>query len=280
MREEVRRSGTSRSSATSRRTSAHDVLAGKLTGRPARRSRPASSVAQGPVGDGTSRWSSRQAARLHAGEHRQVPLLGRTRTRVEGTSGLHPPQRSEPSRDSSSEAQTYATTRSPHGFSIGSARREVADSIRQRLCGRRVRGAIGRWLTRSRADLMLYVKGCHPPFCSPSLVHTEVEKARSALGLESLPVFILHRDDATVSVSALRRGLADRGRARHGFKPSESPTGRFERFRALQAELGADASARYGLQQPILTCRDGHADLARVPLDDDGGDRLAVHATG
>ena len=73
--------------------------------------------------------------------------------------------------------------------------------------------AIGRWLTRSRADLMLYVKGCHPPFCSPSLVRAEVDKARSALGLETLPVFILHRDDATVSVSAFAGGPADGGRA-------------------------------------------------------------------
>ena len=101
--------------------------------------------------------------------------------------------------------------------------------------------AIGRWLTRSRVDLMLYVKGCHPPFCSPPLVHAEVDKARSALGLDTLPVFILHRDDATVSVSAFAEALLteiEEGRIQ-AFGVSNWT---LERFRALQGELGPDAS--------------------------------------
>ena len=45
--------------------------------------------------------------------------------------------------------------------------------------GEASRGA-RRWLAQSarRDDVVLYVKGCHPPFCSPSLVKVEVERAR------------------------------------------------------------------------------------------------------
>jgi aryl-alcohol dehydrogenase-like predicted oxidoreductase len=101
--------------------------------------------------------------------------------------------------------------------------------------------AIGRWLTRSGADLMPYVKGCHPPFCSPSLVYAEVERARSALGVDALPVFILHRDDPTVSVSAFAEALlTEVGQGRiQAFGVSNWTLGR---FRALHTELGSDAS--------------------------------------
>ena len=101
--------------------------------------------------------------------------------------------------------------------------------------------AIGRWLTRSRAEFMLYVKGCHPPFCSPPLVRAEVDKARSVLGLDTLPVFILHRDDPTVSVAAFAEALlaeTEQGRIQ-AFGVSNWTIGR---FRALQAELGPGTS--------------------------------------
>jgi len=101
--------------------------------------------------------------------------------------------------------------------------------------------AIGRWLKKGGGELMLYIKGCHPPFCSPTLVQEEVDKARSALGVETLPTFILHRDDVNISVSAFAEALlneVDCGRIQ-AFGVSNWT---FERFRELQAALGADAS--------------------------------------
>jgi aryl-alcohol dehydrogenase-like predicted oxidoreductase len=55
--------------------------------------------------------------------------------------------------------------------------------------------AVGRWLRSSGAEMTLYAKGCHPPYCSPALVGDEVDKARSDVGVERLDVFMLHRDD-------------------------------------------------------------------------------------
>src|SRR5204863_6807944 len=55
--------------------------------------------------------------------------------------------------------------------------------------------AVGRWLRSSGAEMTLYAKGCHPPYCSPALVGNEVDKTRSDVGVERLDVFMLHRDD-------------------------------------------------------------------------------------
>jgi len=102
--------------------------------------------------------------------------------------------------------------------------------------------AIGSWLRQAESDLMLYIKGCHPPFCSPELIQDEVDRARSALGLETLPTFILHRDDTTTSVDQFGEALlneVDRGRIQ-AFGVSNWS---FERFRDLQAALGAKASS-------------------------------------
>jgi aryl-alcohol dehydrogenase-like predicted oxidoreductase len=76
---------------------------------------------------------------------------------------------------------------------------------------------VGRWLER-RADtwpsVTLYVKGCHPPYCSPELVRREVDEARSLLGLDRLDHFILHRDDPGVEAGRWAAALSaevDRG---------------------------------------------------------------------
>src|SRR5262249_43574413 len=73
------------------------------------------------------------------------------------------------------------------------------------------------------------------------LIQEEVDRARSALGLESLPTFILHRDDTTTSVSAFAEALVnevERGRIQ-AFGVSNWT---FERFRELQSALGTDTS--------------------------------------
>jgi aryl-alcohol dehydrogenase-like predicted oxidoreductase len=71
--------------------------------------------------------------------------------------------------------------------------------------------AIGKWLRASgvRDQLVLYGKGCHPPFCSPGLVHEEVERSLTNLGVDRLEVFLLHRDDPSVSVAIFADALQE-----------------------------------------------------------------------
>ena len=71
--------------------------------------------------------------------------------------------------------------------------------------------AIGAWLASRgvRDDVVLYAKGCHPPYCSPSLVAAEVDKALADLGVEQLDVFMLHRDDAAVPVEQFAEALVE-----------------------------------------------------------------------
>jgi aryl-alcohol dehydrogenase-like predicted oxidoreductase len=102
--------------------------------------------------------------------------------------------------------------------------------------------AVGRWLEKTgwRDSLTLYVKGCHPPYCTPALVKTEVQRARFLLGVDGLDVFILHRDDPSTPVfvfaDALRQEVAAGTIASFGVS-----NWTVDRFDALRAELGADA---------------------------------------
>jgi len=63
---------------------------------------------------------------------------------------------------------------------------------------------VGEWLRRRGGDdgVVVYAKGCHPPNCRPELVAPEVEKVRSAVGVDRLDVFLLHRDDTAFPVAA------------------------------------------------------------------------------
>jgi aryl-alcohol dehydrogenase-like predicted oxidoreductase len=100
--------------------------------------------------------------------------------------------------------------------------------------------AVGGWLSRTGATPRLFVKGCHPPFCSPSLVGAEVDTARSNLGRETLDVFMLHRDDLAVPAAAWAEALGaelERGSVQRVGVSNWT----MERFHALRAELGADA---------------------------------------
>jgi aryl-alcohol dehydrogenase-like predicted oxidoreductase len=71
--------------------------------------------------------------------------------------------------------------------------------------------AVGKWLaTRGvRDEVVLYGKGCHPPYCSPSLVADEVDKALALLGVDYLDVFMLHRDDLEVPVDLFADALLE-----------------------------------------------------------------------
>jgi aryl-alcohol dehydrogenase-like predicted oxidoreductase len=100
---------------------------------------------------------------------------------------------------------------------------------------------VGRWLRRRRPDVVLYAKGCHPPYCAPSQVRPEVERARQSLGVERLDAFVLHRDDPAVPVTAWADALnseLERGAAAAVGVSNWTE----ERFEALRDVLGEAAS--------------------------------------
>jgi aryl-alcohol dehydrogenase-like predicted oxidoreductase len=57
--------------------------------------------------------------------------------------------------------------------------------------------------------MVLYAKGCHPPYCSPSQIAPEVDKALTYLHVDRLDVFSLHRDDPDVPVEAFAEALVE-----------------------------------------------------------------------
>ncbi len=103
--------------------------------------------------------------------------------------------------------------------------------------------AIGKWVAARgvRHELELHVKGCHPPYCDPSHVMSEVERSRMLLGVDTLDSFTLHRDDLEIPVESFAEALlaqVDRGTIR-SFGVSNWT---FARFEELHAALGVDAS--------------------------------------
>jgi aryl-alcohol dehydrogenase-like predicted oxidoreductase len=117
--------------------------------------------------------------------------------------------------------------------------------------------AIGKWLASRgvRRDVELHVKGCHPPYCDPSHIKAEVERARTLLGVETLDSFTLHRDDVAIPVESFAEALlsqVDRG-AISGFGVSNWT---YARFDELRSALGVDA--------PRLVLFSNHFSLAEM----------------
>jgi aryl-alcohol dehydrogenase-like predicted oxidoreductase len=101
---------------------------------------------------------------------------------------------------------------------------------------------VGRWLGRADRGVTLYVKGCHPPRCAPALVADEVELARSRLGVGTLDVFVLHRDDPDVPVDAWAEVLLEQ--VEHGsIRAFGVSNWTVERFSELEAALGVDRAS-------------------------------------
>ena len=71
--------------------------------------------------------------------------------------------------------------------------------------------AVGRWLhaRHSPDGVVVYAKGCHPPYCRPELVSSELDKARGLLGLDRIDVFVLHRDDPSLPAAAFADALLE-----------------------------------------------------------------------
>jgi aryl-alcohol dehydrogenase-like predicted oxidoreductase len=109
--------------------------------------------------------------------------------------------------------------------------------------------AVGRWLRarRSPDGVVLYAKGCHPPYCHPDLVAAEVEKARTLLEVERIDVFILHRDDMSLPVAAFADALlaqVSEGRI-GGFGVSNWTVGRLRDLRGHLDGVGAPHLAAF-----------------------------------
>ncbi len=98
--------------------------------------------------------------------------------------------------------------------------------------------AVGRWLRErhSPEGVVVYAKGCHPPYCRPELVSSELDKARRLLDLDWIDVFVLHRDDPAFPVTAFAEALLEEVAAGKigGFGVSNWTV---PRLRALQKHL-------------------------------------------
>ncbi len=104
--------------------------------------------------------------------------------------------------------------------------------------------AAGKWLRgRTSADgVVVYAKGCHPPYCAPDLVAAEVDRARELLGLEHIDVFILHRDDESLPVTAFADALREQVAAGRigGFGVSNWTLARTRELRMQLGDAGAE----------------------------------------
>jgi aryl-alcohol dehydrogenase-like predicted oxidoreductase len=104
--------------------------------------------------------------------------------------------------------------------------------------------AVGRWLgaRHSPDGVVVYAKGCHPPHCRPELVSAELDKARGLLGLDRIDVFILHRDDPSLPVSAFADALLEQVAAEKigGFGVSNWTVPRLRELQTHLDQVGED----------------------------------------
>jgi aryl-alcohol dehydrogenase-like predicted oxidoreductase len=104
--------------------------------------------------------------------------------------------------------------------------------------------AVGRWLRERHSPdgVVLYAKGCHPPYCSPDLVAAEVDHACRLLGVDRIDVFILHRDDPSLPVSAFADALLEQVAAERigGFGVSNWTVARLRDLRGYLDQIGED----------------------------------------
>jgi aryl-alcohol dehydrogenase-like predicted oxidoreductase len=134
--------------------------------------------------------------------------------------------------------------------------------------------AAGRWLARRRSTerVVVYAKGCHPPYSSPALVAQEVEKARRLLGLAEIDVFILHRDDPSLAVDEFADALLEQVAAGRigGFGVSNWTTSRLRELRAYLDRSGAEHlmafSNHFSLAEMVTAPWDGCLAMSKDEL--------------
>lgn len=147
--------------------------------------------------------------------------------------------------------------------------------------------AVGAWLTSRgvRDDFVLYAKGCHPPYCSPTLVAAEVDRALDDLGVDQLDIFMLHRDDANVPVESFAEALVEQvenGKLA-GFGVSNWT---MPRFRALADCLGGARyllvafSNHFSLGEMVTPTWPGCLAMTKQDLDELAGYRVRASRLG
>jgi aryl-alcohol dehydrogenase-like predicted oxidoreductase len=104
--------------------------------------------------------------------------------------------------------------------------------------------AVGRWLRarHSPDGVIVYAKGCHPPYCRPELVSSELDKALRLLGVDRIDVFILHRDDPSLPVAAFADALLEQVAAEKisGFGVSNWTVPRLRELQKHLDQVGED----------------------------------------
>jgi aryl-alcohol dehydrogenase-like predicted oxidoreductase len=134
--------------------------------------------------------------------------------------------------------------------------------------------AVGRWL-RARGGpegVVIYAKGCHPPYCRPELVASEVDKARRLLDVDRIDVFILHRDDPALPVAAFADPLLEQVAAGTigGFGVSNWTVARLRELRGHLDSIGQDGlvafSNHFSLAEMVEAPWPGCLDVSKEAL--------------
>ena len=144
---------------------------------------------------------------------------------------------------------------------------------------------IGRWL-KSRGmqeQFIVATKGGHPPLkgpgrptLSPEELTRQTDESRCNLGLDTLPLYYLHRDDPALPVSAIMDALfrlQDRGVLRH-IACSNWHAGRIRQANAYAAECGRPGFVAVSNRWSLARCVTGVGDPTIVLTDDE---LLALH---
>ena len=139
---------------------------------------------------------------------------------------------------------------------------------------------IGRWLKARglQQQIIVATKGGHPPLFPPGrptlsardLAHQAEESCRN-LGLDTLPLYYLHRDDPKVPVAQIMDGLfalQDRGVIRH-LACSNWTAERIRQANAYAAACGRNGFMAVSNQWSLARCVPGAGDPTLVHTDED-----------
>lgn len=138
---------------------------------------------------------------------------------------------------------------------------------------------IGRWLKARKIQdqVVIATKGGHPPLFLPGrptlsakdLAH-QAEESRRNLGLDTLPLYYLHRDDTKIPVAQIMDGLfplQDRGVIRH-IACSNWTAERIRQANAYAASCGREGFVAVSNQWSLARFVPGAGDQTLVHTDD------------
>jgi len=108
----------------------------------------------------------------------------------------------------------------------------------------RQEAALGAWIGARgvAADVVVVAKGAHSPYCLPGAIAPQLEQSLERLGLDRVPVYILHRDNPDIPVGEFVDVLNRlRGAGRIGiFGGSNWSVERFDAARAYAEQHGLE----------------------------------------